>query len=78
MKENEIQLYKNLGTIQMIMDEGKRYYISIHPFFGMEVETETLKEARKNLEYQEEHAREVQSAINLLRGYKYRVFKEMA
>ena len=78
MKANEIQLYKDLGTIQLIMDEGKKCYITVHRFFGIEDEAETLKEAQKNLEYQEDRAQEVQAAILLLKRYKYRVFKEMA
>lgn len=78
MKENEIQVYKNLGTIQMVLDEGKRCYISTHRFFNEQDEAETLKEAQKNLEYQEDRAKEVQAAILLLKRHKYRVFKEMA
>lgn len=78
MKENEIQVYKNLGTIQMVLDEGKKWYISTHRFFNEQDEAQTLKEARENLEYQEERAKEVQAAILLLKRHKYRVFKEMA
>ena len=78
MKANEIQVYKNLGTIQMVLDEGKRWYISTHRFFNRQDEAETLKEARENLEYQEARAQEVQAAILLLKSHKYRVFKEMA
>lgn len=78
MKENEIQVYKNLGTIQMVLDEGKRWYISTHRFFNEQDEAQTLKEARENLEYQEARAKEVQAAISLLKRHRYRVFKEMA
>ena len=78
MQANEIQNYKNLGTIQMILDEGKKWYISTHRFFNEQDEAQTLKEARENLEYQEERAKEVQAAINLLKRHKYRVFKEIA
>lgn len=78
MKENEIQVYKNLGTIQMVMDEGKRWYISTHCFFNEQDEAQTLKEARENLEYQEARAKEIQAAILLLKRHKYRVFKEIA
>lgn len=78
MKENEIQVYKNLGTIQMVMDEGKRWYISTHRFFNEQDEAQTLKEARENLEYQEARAKEIQAAILLLKRHKYRVFKEIA
>ena len=78
MKENEIQVYRNLGTIQMVMDEGKRWYISTHRFFNEQDEAQTLKEARENLEYQEARAKEIQAAILLLKRHKYRVFKEIA
>ena len=78
MQANEIQSYKNLGTIQLILDEGKKWYISTHRFFNEQDEAQTLKEARENLEYQEERAKEVQAAISLLKQHKYRVFKEIA
>lgn len=75
MKVNEIQQYKNLGTIKMIMDEGQRYYISTHHFFNQQDEARTLKAAREDLEYQELRAREVQAAVQLLKRHKYLVFK---
>ncbi len=75
MKVNEIQQYKNLGTIKMIIDEGKRWYISTHHFFNHQDEEQTLKAARENLEYQELRAREVRAAIQLLKQHKYLVFK---
>ena len=75
MKVNEIQQYKNLGTIKMIMDEGQRYYISTHHFFRHPDEARTLKEARENLEYQEARVREIEAAIHLLKRHKYLVFK---
>lgn len=77
MKANEIQLYKDLGTIQMVLDQGKKWYISTHRFFNEQDEAETLKEARENLEYQEERAREVQAAISLLNRFGYKVYKEV-
>lgn len=75
MRVNEIQQYKNLGTIKMIIDEGKRWYISTHHFFNEQDEAQTLKAARENLEYQEARAREVQAAVQLLKRHKYLVFK---
>ena len=75
MKVNEIQQYKNLGTIKMIIDEGRRWYISTHHFFNEQDEAQSLKAARENLEYQEERAKEVQAAVQLLKRHKYLVFK---
>lgn len=77
MKVNEIQTYKNLGTIQLTVDEGKKWYVSTHRFFQEQDEAQTLKEARENLEYQEQRAQEVRAAISLLNRFGYKVYKEV-
>jgi hypothetical protein len=82
MKLNEIQTYKNFGTIQMSKDEdGKTIYLYTHSFFGDNGYTNdenTIKGAREMLDYYEAKAQKIKEAIRTLRGSGYKVFKELA
>jgi hypothetical protein len=79
MKHNEIQLYKNIGTIQRACDEdGKTFYFYTHNFFGLEHDSDTIKEAKEMLDYYEADAQKIREAIRVLRGKGYKVFKELA
>ena len=78
MKHNEIQLYKNIGTIQRSKDEdGKTVYIYSHNFFGLECEDDTIKGAKEMLDYYEAKAVAIKDAIRVLRGSGYKVYKEL-
>jgi len=79
MKLNEIQLYKTIGTIQRSRDEdGKTFYFYTHNFFGIEHDSDTIKEAKEMLDYYEEDAQKIRQAIRVLQGKGYKVFKELA
>jgi hypothetical protein len=79
MKLNEIQSYKNIGTIQMSLDdEGRKVYLYTHSFFNDVGDEDTIKGAREMLDYYERKAQEIQQAIRVLSGTGYRVFKEIA
>ena len=79
MKLNEIQTYKNIGTIQMSLDdEGRKVYLYTHGFFNDVGDEDTIKGAREMLDYYERKAQDIRGAINILRGTGYKVFKEIA
>ena len=79
MKLNEIQLYKNIGTIQRSRDEdGKTFYFYTHNFFGVEHDSDTIKEAKEMLDYYEADAQKIREALRVLKDNGYKVFKEMA
>jgi len=83
IKQGEIQVYKNLGTYQLITEEGNefydsdRYYVVRH-FSGLEVTAYTIKEAKKCLEDFARVAQEIQGAIDKLTQYGYKVYKQVA
>jgi hypothetical protein len=69
MKLNEIQLYKNIGTIQRSKDEdGKTIYLYSHNFLGQESDDNTIKGAKEMLDYYEAKAVKIKEAIRVLRG----------
>jgi hypothetical protein len=79
MKLNEIQNYKNFGTIQMSKDEdGKTFYLFTHSFFNQPSDENTIKGAKEMLDYYEAKAQKIKEAIRTLQGTGYKVFKEMA
>jgi len=78
MKLNEIQNYKNIGTIQMAKEDGKTIYLFTHSFFGDTHDENTIKGAKEMLDYYQEKALKIQEAIRTLRGTGYKVFKEIA
>ena len=79
MKLNEIQQYKNIGTIQMSKDEdGKTIYLYTHSFFNDTYDDNTIKAAKEMLDYYEGKAQKIKEAIRVLRGSGYKVFKELA
>jgi hypothetical protein len=79
MKLNEIQLYKNIGTIQRSRDEdGKTFYFYTHNFFGVEHDSDTIKDAKEMLDHYDRKAKEIREALRVLQGNGYKVFKEMA
>jgi hypothetical protein len=82
-KQGEIQVYKNLGTYQLIIEDFRpqhdieRYY-QVRHFSGLEVTADTIKEAKKCLEDFDKVAQEIRGAINKLTVYGYKVYKEIA
>ena len=79
MKLNEIQMYKNIGTIQMSKyEDGDRYYLYTHFASGNVYEEDTIKGAKEMLEWEEKNYQEVKEAIRVLAGRGYKVFKEVA
>jgi hypothetical protein len=82
IKQGEMVVYKNLGTYQLIIEDFRpqhdieRYY-QVRHFSGLEVQADTIKEAKKCLEDFERVAQEIQGAINKLTRYGYRVFKDV-
>ena len=79
MKQNEVQIYKNIGTIQMsINDDGDRCYLYTHFFSGRTYEESTIKGAKEMLDYEEKQAQEIRAAISVLSRHNYRVYKEIA
>ena len=79
MKLNEIQMYKNIGTIQMSKyEDGDRYYLYTHVASGNVYEEDTIKGAKEMLEWEEKNYQEVKEAIRVLAGRGYKVFKEVA
>ena len=79
MKLNQIQYYKNFGTIQRSTDEdGKTIYIYTHSFFNQPSDENTVKGAKEMLDWYEEKARKIRDAISTLKGSGYKVFKELA
>ena len=78
MKLNEIQLYKGIGTIQMTLnDDGEKCYLYTHNFFGQSYEENTIKGAKEMLDFDEENARKIREAINVLKVRGYKVYKEL-
>jgi len=79
MKLNEIQSYKGIGTIQMSLNEdGGKCYIYTHFFSGKSYEEATIKGAREMLDWEEKQAQEIQTAIRVLSGRGYKIYKEIA
>ena len=79
MKLNEIQMYKNIGTIQMSKyEDGDRYYLYTHFASGNTSDDDTIKGAKEMLDWEEKNYQEVKEAIRVLAGRGYRVFKEVA
>ena len=79
MKLNEIQMYKNIGTIQMGKDEdGVRFYAYTHFASGNTSDDDTIKGAKEMLDWEEKNYQEVKEAIRVLAGRGYKVFKEVA
>jgi hypothetical protein len=79
MKQNETQIYKGIGTIQMARNEdGERCYLYTHFFNGKTYDEDTIKGAKEMLDYEEKQAQEIRSAISILSRHNYRVFKEVA
>ena len=79
MKLNETQIYKGIGTIQMAKNEdGERCYLYTHFFSGKTYDEDTIKGAKEMLDWEEKNYQEVQSAIRVLAGRGYKVFKEVA
>ena len=79
MKLNEIQMYKNIGTIQMSKyEDGDRYYLYTHFASGNSSDDDTIKGAKEMLDWEEKNYQEVKEAIRVLAGRGYRVFKEVA
>ena len=82
-KQGEIQVYKNLGTYQLIIEDFRpqhdieRYY-QVRHFSGLEVTADTIKEAKKCLEDFDKVAQEIRQAIDKLTVYGYKVYKEIA
>jgi hypothetical protein len=78
MKHNEIQLYKNIGTIQRARDEdGRTFYLYTHNFFGVESDEDTIKGAKEMLDWYEAKAQKIKEAIRTLQGTGYKVYKEL-
>ena len=78
MKQGEIQEYKGIGTIQMIVEDGEKSYVYSHYFFGDRNTEDTIKGAKEMLEWEHGKAREIQSAISVLSSRGYKVYKEIA
>jgi hypothetical protein len=83
IKQGEIVVYKNLGTYQLIIEDFRpqhdieRWY-QVRHFSGLEVQADTIKEAKKCLEDFERVAQEIRSAIDRLTCYGYKVYKQVA
>ena len=79
MKQGEVQIYKNIGTIQMSKTEdGDKCYVYTHFFSGKSYEEDTIKGAREMLDYEDRQAQEIQQAIRVLSRHSYKVYKEIA
>jgi hypothetical protein len=78
MKQNEISMYKNFGTYQLIIDDGDRYYECRHIYSGQTCTADTIKEAKSCLEDLHDTHQEIQAAIRKLAIYGYKVYKEVA
>ena len=54
MKLNELQIHKNIGTIQMGKDEdGDRFYAYTHFASGNTSDEDTIKGAKEMLDWEE-------------------------
>ncbi len=79
MKVNEIQVYKNIGTIQCVLDdEGHKCYNYTHYFFGERNTEDTIKAAKEMLDWEHTKAQEILKAISTLQSRGYKVYKEIA
>lgn len=79
MKLNEIQLYKGIGTIQMVKNDlNEKCYLYTHFYTGKTYEEDTIKGAKEMLDWEEKQAQDVKAAIEVLTRKGYRVFKEIA
>jgi len=79
MKQNETQIYKGIGTIQMARNEdGERCYLYTHFFNGKTYDEDTVKGAKEMLDYEEKQAQEIKQAISILKRHNYSVFKQLA
>jgi len=79
MKQNETQIYKGIGTIQMARNEdGERCYLYTHFFNGKTYDEDTIKGAKEMLDYEEKQAQEIKQAISILKRHNYSVFKQLA
>ena len=79
MKQNEIQSYKGIGTIQMALNEdGDKCYIYTHFFSGKSYEEDTIKGAKEMLDWEEKQAVDIRNAINILSRHNYKIYKEIA
>jgi len=79
MKQNETQIYKGIGTIQMARNEdGERCYLYTHFFNGKTYDEDTIKGAKEMLDYEERQAQEIKQAISILKRHNYSVFKQLA
>ena len=79
MKLNEMQIYKNIGTIQMgKYEDGDRYYLYTHFASGNTSDDDTIKGAKEMLDWEEKNYQEVKEAIRVLAGRGYKVFREVA
>jgi len=83
IKQGEIVVYKNLGTYQLIIEDFRPQYdierwYQVRHFSGLEVQADTIKEAKKCLEDFERVAQEIRSAIDKLTCYGYKVYKQVA
>lgn len=78
MKLNEMQIYKNIGTIQMFSEFGDRHYLYTHFASGNTSDDDTIKGAKEMLDWEEKNYQEVKEAIRVLAGRGYKVFKEVA
>jgi len=79
MKQNEIQSYKGIGTIQMSLNEdGDKCYIYTHFFSGKSYEEDTIKGAKEMLDWEEKQAVDIRNAINILSRHNYKIYKEIA
>jgi hypothetical protein len=78
MKLNEIQVYKNIGTIQFVKNEdGEKMYLYTHFFSNKTYDEDTIKGAKEMLDYEERQAQEIKAAIRVLRGQGYKIYKEL-
>jgi hypothetical protein len=79
MKQGEIQSYKGIGTIQMVLNEdGHKCYAYNHFFSGRGYEEDTIKGAKEMLDYEERQVQEIKQAISILSRHNYKIFKEIA
>ena len=78
MKANEIQVYKNIGTIQLSKNEdGEKCYLYTHFFDGKTYEEDTIKGAREMLDWNEKRSQEIKAAIQVLNRAGYKIYKEV-
>jgi hypothetical protein len=59
-------------------EDGVRFYAYTHFASGNQSDDDTIKGAKEMLDWEEKNYQEVQSAIRVLAGRGYKVFKEIA